>query len=88
MPCARGRSPTLDPARVDPPATARHPKGVGHPALTHRWVRREAGMRAPERIETPGLILRRPRIEDAEGIFARYASDVDVTRFLSWPRPG
>jgi RimJ/RimL family protein N-acetyltransferase len=41
---------------------------------------------APERIETERLILRRPRREDAEPIFARYAADADVTRFLSWPR--
>jgi RimJ/RimL family protein N-acetyltransferase len=32
------------------------------------------------------LILRRPRLEDAEVIFARYANDGDVTRFLAWPR--
>lgn len=41
---------------------------------------------AAERIETPRLMLRKPRPEDAEGILARYASDPDVTRFLSWPR--
>ena len=38
-----------------------------------------------ERIETRRLVLRRPRPEDAQAIFARYASDPDVTRFMSWP---
>jgi [ribosomal protein S5]-alanine N-acetyltransferase len=30
--------------------------------------------------------MRRPTVADAEAIFARYAADVDVTRYLSWPR--
>ena len=42
-------------------------------------------MKAPERIETPRLILRKPTPGDAESIFARYASDPEVTRLLSWP---
>lgn len=37
-------------------------------------------------IETERLILRRPRAEDAEAIFTRYASDPDVTRYMGWPR--
>lgn len=36
------------------------------------------------RIETPRLVLRKPRPQDLEDIFARYARDPDVTRFLSW----
>jgi ribosomal-protein-alanine N-acetyltransferase len=44
------------------------------------------GVNAPERVETRRLILRRPRREDADTIFARYASDADVTRLLGWPR--
>ena len=40
---------------------------------------------APERIETARLVLRRPRREDAEAIFARYASDREVLRYVSWP---
>lgn len=43
-------------------------------------------MKAAERVETRRLVLRRPRPEDAEAIFARYASDPNVTRFMSWPR--
>jgi RimJ/RimL family protein N-acetyltransferase len=43
-------------------------------------------MRAPERLETTRLILRRPRAEDAAAIFARYASDPEVTRWVGWPR--
>jgi [ribosomal protein S5]-alanine N-acetyltransferase len=43
-------------------------------------------MRAPERIETTRLLLRKPAVADAEAVFARYASDPEVTRFLGWPR--
>src|SRR5262249_38528998 len=39
-----------------------------------------------EQVETPRLILRRPKREDAEAIFSRYASDPEVTRLLAWPR--
>jgi [ribosomal protein S5]-alanine N-acetyltransferase len=42
-------------------------------------------MRAPERIETDRLILRRPRASDAAAVYERYARDPEVTRFLSWP---
>jgi RimJ/RimL family protein N-acetyltransferase len=41
-------------------------------------------MRPPERIETERLILRKPRPEDAEAIFADYAQDPEVTRYLPW----
>lgn len=37
-------------------------------------------------IETERLILRRPRAEDAEFVFERYASDPEVTRYVGWPR--
>lgn len=43
-------------------------------------------MKASERVETRRLVLRRPRIEDAEAILTRYASDAEVTRFMAWPR--
>jgi ribosomal-protein-alanine N-acetyltransferase len=43
-------------------------------------------MKASERIETERLVLRRPRPEDAEAIFERYASDIEATRLLSFPR--
>jgi RimJ/RimL family protein N-acetyltransferase len=43
-------------------------------------------MRGRERVETPRLVLRKPRPEDAEAIFERYASDTDVTRFMGWTR--
>src|SRR5688572_19288290 len=42
-------------------------------------------VRAPDTIQTPRLVLRRPRPEDAEAIFARYASDREVTRYVGWP---
>lgn len=38
-----------------------------------------------ELIETPRLILRKPLATDAEAIFNIYASDPEVTRYLSWP---
>lgn len=46
----------------------------------------EMGVNALERVETRRLILRRPRPDDADAIFARYASDAEVTRLLGWPR--
>jgi RimJ/RimL family protein N-acetyltransferase len=38
----------------------------------------------PEQIETSRLLLRWPVEADAADIFTRYASDADVTRFLTW----
>lgn len=43
-------------------------------------------MNAPEQLKTTRLLLRRPRLADAEPIFSRYASDLEVTKFLGWPR--
>ncbi|MDB6100191.1 MAG: family N-acetyltransferase [Gammaproteobacteria bacterium] len=43
-------------------------------------------MSAPERVETDRLVLRKPTVADIGAIYARYASDPKVTRFLSWPR--
>jgi len=37
-----------------------------------------------ERIETQRCILRKVSIDDAPAIFAAYAQDDDVTRYLSW----
>jgi RimJ/RimL family protein N-acetyltransferase len=42
--------------------------------------------RAPDLVETSRLILRKPLLADVAAIYARYASDRDVTRLLSWPR--
>ena len=39
-----------------------------------------------ERVETTRLVLRKPERSDAAAIFARYASDAEVTRWLAWPR--
>jgi RimJ/RimL family protein N-acetyltransferase len=39
-----------------------------------------------ERLETDRLLLRKPRPEDGESIYLRYASDPDVTRLVGWPR--
>jgi RimJ/RimL family protein N-acetyltransferase len=40
---------------------------------------------APERMETARLLLRRPVADDAQAMFDGYASDPEVTRFLTWP---
>jgi RimJ/RimL family protein N-acetyltransferase len=41
-------------------------------------------MKMPERIETERLILRKPSLEDAPAIFAGWAQDKEVTRYLTW----
>ena len=38
-----------------------------------------------QRLETHRLILRPFRLEDAEDMYANWASDPEVTRFLTWP---
>lgn len=47
---------------------------------------RAPGRRAPEHLETPRLVLSPPLVADVGAIFARYASDVEATRYLGWPR--
>jgi len=42
--------------------------------------------RGPDELATSRLRLRRPRPDDAEAIFRRYAGDARVCRYLSWPR--
>ena len=42
-------------------------------------------VKTSECIETSRLRLRRPISEDAEAIYARYASDPEVVRFMGWP---
>ena len=39
----------------------------------------------PREFRTQRLILRPPRMEDAPAIFQSYASDPEVTRYLTWP---
>ena len=41
-------------------------------------------VRAPATMETERLVLRRPLLDDARNVFARYAGDPAVTRFLGW----
>jgi [ribosomal protein S5]-alanine N-acetyltransferase len=38
----------------------------------------------PEKLETRRLILRKPRSTDAPALFERFATDVRVTKYLSW----
>jgi len=40
--------------------------------------------KAPERVETARLVLRRPIPDDAAEVFARYASDREVSKYLAW----
>ena len=45
-------------------------------------------MIVPELIDTPRLQLRKPRHEDADAMFAAYAQDPAVSRYLIWkPHP-
>ena len=49
----------------------------------------DAGQQAsgiPETLTTERLTLRRPRAADAAAVFTGFASDSQVTRWLSWPR--
>lgn len=41
--------------------------------------------RGTQRIETPRLVLRMAQIADAEPMFRNWASDPEVTKFLTWP---
>jgi len=41
-------------------------------------------LRPPETFVTTRLTARRPRADDAPAVFAAYANDPDVTRYLSW----
>ena len=43
-------------------------------------------MNAPKRVRTNRLVLRKPSMADAEAIFARYAADAKVTKYVAWPR--
>jgi RimJ/RimL family protein N-acetyltransferase len=42
--------------------------------------------RAPERLETERLLLRRPRAQDAAAIFTTYAADPEATTYVGFPR--
>ena len=42
--------------------------------------------KAPAEIATTRLLLVRPTADVASEVFERYASDPEVTRYLSWPR--
>jgi RimJ/RimL family protein N-acetyltransferase len=49
-------------------------------------VKPEVGSQKLEHLETERLVLRRPVAADADAIFERYATDPEVTHYLSWPR--
>ncbi len=44
-----------------------------------------SGQKGPPRIETDRLIIRPPMAADLDSVFERYASDRQVTRYLSFP---
>jgi [ribosomal protein S5]-alanine N-acetyltransferase len=46
----------------------------------------EDHLTAPRTFQTERLTLVAPTRADADAIFARYAGDADVTRYLGWPR--
>jgi len=41
-------------------------------------------MTAPETLRTGRLVLRRARLDDAQAVFDAYASDPEVTRYMTW----
>jgi RimJ/RimL family protein N-acetyltransferase len=43
-------------------------------------------MRVEPPFRSARLLLRRPALADAEAVYARYAADPEVTRYLTWPR--
>jgi RimJ/RimL family protein N-acetyltransferase len=45
---------------------------------------RDSMLHVPEVLTTQRLVLRRPRLSDAAAIFAEYAQDPEVTRYLIW----
>ena len=45
-------------------------------------------VKAPAMIETDRLLLRRPLTSDAHAVFARYAGNAAVTRYLGWRTHG
>lgn len=51
---------------------------------THKWQQYNDVMEIPRRIDTERLALRVPHMGDASAIFAGWAQDVEVTRYLTW----
>ena len=41
-------------------------------------------IKPPTEFQTERLLLRQPFVKDAEAIFAEYASDPEVTRYMTW----
>ena len=39
---------------------------------------------APEQLATARLLLRKPKLEDADAIFNAYAGDKDIPRYMTW----
>jgi [ribosomal protein S5]-alanine N-acetyltransferase len=62
-----------------------HIPSIGDARAAARYDPR-VDMKAPATLETSRLLLRTPADADADDVFARYASDEDVTRYVGWPR--
>lgn len=61
---------------------------VGSDAQTDHILARPvalAPLKAPRHLETARLLLVAPTADEADEVFARYASDPEVTRYLGWP---
>ncbi len=55
-------------------------------ASTPTYLNLGLSVKAPEVIESSRLLFRRPAVADAEEIFSRYASDPEVTLYMSFRR--
>ena len=66
------------------PGGVASPLRAFRPGLPYRGRVTRPTWTPPETIETPRLRLRRPRVDDAEAVFA-YASEPLVTRLMDWP---
>jgi RimJ/RimL family protein N-acetyltransferase len=77
-------------ATVETIVSRRKPRFAGAQRLANGSVYRSITqrpsrmLRPPETFVTARLTARRPRAEDAPAVFAAYANDPDVTRYLSW----
>jgi ribosomal-protein-alanine N-acetyltransferase len=74
---------------AQPPATFWQPSGLTKLKrqfliVCRRWMRRRNRMNPPESFVTARLLLRKPRPDDAPLIFAAYAQDAEITRYLTW----
>ena len=58
---------------------------AGRQCVGSSAIRELTAMKAPFVLQIERLTLRKPESSDADAIFTRYASDPEVTRYMSWP---